>query len=368
LPFPGEDRAGLAGRQARRWQTCPQQVAVLRADLARLRGDVHGTIHLMRQVLSCLPAGERVLRFNADWNLARAHWVNGDLDQAEQALADLIAAAHAAGEYYLILAVCWELGRVQRAQGRLGAALATYRRALAVGAEAGSPSLPAAGIAQLGVAAVLYERGELAAALEQAAEGVARCRQLAGARLLAEGLVVLARVRQALGDQAGAVAAVAEAERIGPSPDVVDLFNPAPAARARLMLARGQLAEAAAWAAARGLDAGDPPSYPRECEHLLLARLLLAQGEPEARRARAAGRVRRADGTRRAIAGDDNVHGSSGAGHRVRHLGRDRRRRRRDRPPARRSPDPVAVLARDALHQRRLRHSRGDRRHGTAAT
>jgi LuxR family maltose regulon positive regulatory protein len=259
----------------------PATVAVLRADLARLRGDAHGTIHLMRQVLSRLPAGERVLRFNADWNLARAHWVNGDLDQAEQALAGLIATAQAAGEYYLILAVCWELGRVQRARGRLGAALATYRQALAVGAETGSPSLPAVGIAQLGVAAVLYERGELAAALEQAAEGVARCRQLAGARLLAEGLVVLAGVRQALGDQAGAVAAVAEAERIGPSPDVVDLFNPAPAARARLMLARGQLAEAAAWAAVRGLDASDPPSYSREREHLLLARLLLAQGEPE---------------------------------------------------------------------------------------
>jgi len=105
------------------------------------------------------------------------------------------------------------------------------------------------------------------------------------ARVLAEGLVVLARIRQALGDQVGAVAAVTEAERVGPSPDVVDLFNPAPAARARLQLAQGELADAAAWAAARGLHAGDPPSYPREREHLLLARVLLAQGQPEQARA-----------------------------------------------------------------------------------
>jgi LuxR family transcriptional regulator, maltose regulon positive regulatory protein len=256
-------------------------VAILRADLARLRGDADRAIRLVRQVLARLPAGERVLRFNADWNLAWAHWVNGELGDAGHMLADLVATAQAAGEYYLALAVSWELGRVQSAQGRLGAALATYRQALTGGAEVGGPSLPALGIAQLGVAAVLYERDELAGSLEHATEGVARCRQLAGARLLAEGLVVLARVRQAVGDQAGALAAVAEAEQTEPSPDVVDLFNPAPAARARLLLAQGQLAQAAAWAAARGLDAGDPPGYPREREHLLLARLLLAQGEPE---------------------------------------------------------------------------------------
>jgi len=106
-------------------------------------------------------------------------------------------------------------------------------------------------------------------------------RQLAGTRLEAEGLVVLARVRQALGDQAGALAAAAKAEQAGPSLDVVDLFNPAGAQRARLLLAQGQLAQAAAWAAARGLDAGDPPSYPREREYLLLARLLIAQNQPE---------------------------------------------------------------------------------------
>src|SRR5207247_9156779 len=114
----------------------------------------------------------------------------------------------------------------------LGVALGTYQQALAIGTEAGSPSLPALGIAQLGVAAVQYERDELVGALEHASEGVARCRQLAGTRLLAEGLVVLARVRQAAGDGAGALEAIGEAERVGPSPDVVDLFNPAAAERA----------------------------------------------------------------------------------------------------------------------------------------
>jgi LuxR family maltose regulon positive regulatory protein len=277
---PSEAGSDQLGWTASPLADMPGTIAILRADLARLRGDAGSAVRLMRQLVSRLPPAERVLRFNAEWNLARAHWVNGDLSRAEQAFAELITTARAAGEYYLVLAVGWELGRVQQARGRLGAALATCRQALAIGAELDSPSPPALGIARLGVAAVLYERGELAAALEHATEGVERCRQLARGRVLAEGLVVLARVREALGDQDGALAAVAEAEQVGPSPDVVGLFNPAPLERVRLLLERGQLDEGAVWAVAQGLDAEDRPSYAREREHLMLARVLLGQGEP----------------------------------------------------------------------------------------
>jgi len=279
---PAEEEVG-PGRDdwAAGWQEdVPEIVAVLRADLACLRGDAERTVRLGRQVLARVPAVDPLKRFLTGWILARADWLRGDLGTAERALASLVGTVRSAGEYFLTMTVCWELSRVQCARGRLGAALDTCRQALAIAAEAGNPALPTPGIAQLGVAAVLYERDELAAALELATEGMSRVRQLAGSRLEAEGLVVLARIRQALGDEAGAAAAAAEAERAGPSPDVVDLFNPAPAARARLLLAQGQLAEAAAWAVARGLDAEHSPGYPREREQMVLARLLLGQGEP----------------------------------------------------------------------------------------
>src|SRR5215831_15597428 len=54
------------------------------------------------------------------------------------------------------------------------------------------------------------------------------------------------------------------------------LLNPVPAWRARLMLARGEVAAAAQWASGRELEADDEPSYPREREYLVLARVLLA--------------------------------------------------------------------------------------------
>jgi LuxR family maltose regulon positive regulatory protein len=58
------------------------------------------------------------------------------------------------------------------------------------------------------------------------------------------------------------------------------LLNPVPAERARLLLAQGDLAGAARWTKEKGLGADDEPRYPSEPEHLLLARVLLAQGRP----------------------------------------------------------------------------------------
>jgi LuxR family maltose regulon positive regulatory protein len=62
---------------------------------------------------------------------------------------------------------------------------------------------------------------------------------------------------------------------------MVALFNPGPSERARLLLALGEVQEAADWVAARGLSNGDVPVYPREREYLVLARVLLAQDGPD---------------------------------------------------------------------------------------
>ena len=138
-----------------------------------------------------------------------------------------------------------------------------------------------AGIAHVGLADVLCEQDAFDAALEHAETGIERCTGLANRMPLAAGWATLARIRQALGDPAGALAAIREAERAGLSPEMTDLFNPVPVQRARLMLAQGDVAEAARWTAQRALSAEDEPSYHREREHLVLARVLLAEGRPD---------------------------------------------------------------------------------------
>ena len=71
-----------------------------------------------------------------------------------------------------------------------------------------------------------------------------------------------------------------EAERAGPSPAAAGLLNPVPAQRARLALAQGDTASAVRWTQRRGLSPDDQPRYTRERDHLVLARVLLAQDRP----------------------------------------------------------------------------------------
>ena len=101
----------------------------------------------------------------ARYHLAEVDWLTGKLTDAERAMSAILAEWANSDEWLVLLRVGLDLGAVQRAQGRLGAALRTYRR---LEARAGTAASALAGMAQVGAAIVLYERDELA---EAAARG-----------------------------------------------------------------------------------------------------------------------------------------------------------------------------------------------------
>ena len=166
--------------------------------------------------------------------------------------------------------------------GRLGAALATCRQGLERAEAAGQAALPASAGAHLGLAEILRERNELEGALDHATEGAALCRQLGYAQWQVTSLAALAWIRQACGNQPGALEAIGEAERVLPSQELVtDLIFPAAVQRVRLLLAQGQLAAVFDWVAARGLTGESKPDYAHERESLVLVRLRIAQQTPD---------------------------------------------------------------------------------------
>ena len=272
-----------AGRPVSSLANVPAGIAFLRAVLARLRGDAALASDYNRQALAQLGEDDWLMRYLVRWNQAAADWLGGRPGPAERGLTEVLAELRAAGQFFagfLAMRVCYDLGEVQRAQGNLDAALATYRQALE---EAGESSQTAiTGPAHMGLAQVLYERDELTAALDHATRGVTLCRQLTFTQSLATGLAVVARIRHAHGDAAGALEAIGEAGQAGLSPQVITLLNPVPALRARLLLAQGNVHAAAQWTTAAGLSPDDEPGYPREPEYLVLARVLLAQNDPGA--------------------------------------------------------------------------------------
>ena len=273
-PFePTADRAGslLANIAA--------GIALQRSYLAALRGNAEGTAAFASQALAELSEGEQMLSSIARCNLAEAEWLHGRLAEAERAFVSGIAGWRAASQHTVAAWGCHHLGQVQRAQGRLDAAARTGQQALdAITAPARS-ALPTAGPGYVGLGEVAYQRNELDTAFRHASEGIALCRQFAYLPPLAAGLATLAWIRQASGDPAGAREAIGEAVQAAPGP--AGLLNPVPAQRARLLLGQGNLTEAARWTTEGGLSADDEPDYPREGGHLVLARVLLAQGEAE---------------------------------------------------------------------------------------
>jgi LuxR family transcriptional regulator, maltose regulon positive regulatory protein len=273
-----EPYEALAGSAMSVLANVPAGIALLRAVLARLRGDAAFASRYDEQALAQLGEDDWLMRSFVRWNQAVADWQGGRLGPAERGLAEVLAERRAADDFFagfLAMRVCYDLGRVQRARGNLDAALATYRQALDASGEGGQP--PHLGMAHVGLAEVLYERNELAAALDHATQGVTLCRQLAFTAPLVAGLAILARIRHAQGDAAGALEAMGEAGHVELSPQVVALLNPQ---RAWLLLAQGDVTAAAQSTTAAGLSPDDEPDYPQEPEYLALARVLLARNAP----------------------------------------------------------------------------------------
>ncbi len=265
------------GRAASHLANVPAAIALGRTLLAVLHGDAERAITFGRRTLAQVGEGEWLLASHANGYLGVAEWLRGQLAEAERALSSSIVQGRVAGQPAMTAWGYQDLGRVQRAQGRLDTAAGTYRQALEVAAATSRTALPAAGIAYVGLAEVAYQRNELDTALRHLTEGLALCRQLNFTQPLATGLATLAWIRQAQGDAAGAREAMEEARQAAPGPGVAGLLNPVPAQRARLQLAQGDLAAAARWTQQRGLGPDDEPGYPREPEYLVLARVLLAQ-------------------------------------------------------------------------------------------
>jgi LuxR family maltose regulon positive regulatory protein len=256
----------------------PALIAIHRGFRAQLRGDAEETAAFASRALAETKEGEWRLSSTARGFLAMAEWLRGRLAEAERAFASSIAGWQAAGQPTLTAWHRYLLAQVQRALGRLDAAIQTYEQALRATAVPGRPPAPTVGLVYVGLAEVAYQRNELDSALRYVTEGIALERQFLPGTSPTAGLVTLAWIRQATGDPAGALEAIGEAGHA--SPTTAGVLNPVPAQRARLLLAQGDVAAAARWTDETGLHAEDEPRYPREPGYLVLARVLLAQERP----------------------------------------------------------------------------------------
>jgi LuxR family transcriptional regulator, maltose regulon positive regulatory protein len=255
-------------------------IALLRAQVAGVRGDGERETEFARAALARLAERERGPRFWARWLMVAADWHRGRMGQAESGFAEMLAEGRAAPDPHPLMTTCYPLGAVQRARGELGAALRTFREGLRFATDGGRFFPNQECEAHIGIAQVLYARNDLDGALQHATEAITLGRQVVESFLLALALDIMAWIQQAMGDAQAAVRMMDEALGVLPAMGAARHIYPGPAWRARLVLAVGRTGEAARWTEERGLTADDEVSYQQERAYLVLVRVLLARQEP----------------------------------------------------------------------------------------
>ena len=266
----------------------PAQIAIFRAGMALLQGDVATTKAQAERALTLIDDDDRLRQGSAAALLGLVHWNLGELDQAGRRYAQGVDHLLAAGSVSDSMGCSQALADIYLAQGRLRDAQVTLKRALTVADDGGGrrggggqPVLRGAADMHVGLSVIRRERNDLAGARRHLATSLELGEHAGLPQNPYRSRVAEARLRETDGDLDGALDLLDEAERryFGDfSPDV----RPVAAVRARLRIVRGELREAQQWADERALSPEDDLTYAREFEHLTLARLLLAQQSPAA--------------------------------------------------------------------------------------
>jgi LuxR family transcriptional regulator, maltose regulon positive regulatory protein len=256
----------------------PGSIAVQRAGLALVLGDVPETVKYARRALALASEDDYFRRGAAAALLGLASWRSGDLEAAHRSFADGMASLQNAGYISDAVGGSIALADIRIAQGRLREAMRTYEHALQLATEQGDPVMRGTADMHVGMSELHREHDNLEAATQRLLRGKEQGERTGFPQNRYRWRVAMARILEAQGDPDGALDLLDEAERLYVS-DFFPNVRPVAALKARVWVAQGRLGEALGWAREQGLSAHDEIGYLREFEHITLARVLLAEYE-----------------------------------------------------------------------------------------
>ncbi|MFL5655368.1 MAG: LuxR C-terminal-related transcriptional regulator [Ktedonobacteraceae bacterium] len=259
------------------------EVLAVRSQLAWWQGDLKEAFATARQSLELLPAQEMLWRGASILAVGLEELLAGKPDPARQAALEARARFEAIGNAYGARAATHMLGEVCSQQGELHAAAQVYRQVLA---EATEDPLDT-GNALTDLAVLSYEWNELQTAeqeVSQALELGKRHQEDLGKYhaeefLLVPASLVLARVLHARGETAQAQQLLQELVVLTQERKWPYLHREVLAGQARLALSVADLAAVQRWSTTIAQLGEDMRLVQQEREALIVARLLIAQGE-----------------------------------------------------------------------------------------
>ena len=265
----------------------PAAVESYRSALSLIQGDVSGTVVHAQSALTRAAADDYLTVASASALMGIAAWAEGDLCVAHEAYRTASDNLSRAGNIPDVMGCAITLADIEMTQGNLGQAQQTFQSALAQSKPGAGPLRGTADM-YVGLSRVARERGDLLTAADHLRTADQLGETVGLPQYPYRWRVGMAHLRAAQGDMAAAVALLDEAERVYVG-DFAPNVRPISAARARMLVAAGDLTGALGWARDRGITAADDLTYQREYEHLTLARVLLADHTTNRREAALAG-------------------------------------------------------------------------------
>ncbi len=296
------------------------EVAAIRATMAVMLDDAPAIVEAARKALEYLPPEQKYLRGLISTNLSVAYMLLGDLPATRQAVDEALRVGHAIGNQTLLYYAYICVGGIERAQGHLRRAVEALHKALeAAEIRAGSylwsrlppsnktPSadrakskattlgyVPIATLAHRHLADLLYEWNDLEPAQRHANLAIELGQSWWVRDEMIKSYVLLARVEQALGNDAAARNALKQAEELTDEHYAFYLVAQVGLPCIRQWLSDGFLQPAIRWGEKELQTLNFGPALPMPLDwpgsdlsfaqsYLLatLARLLLAQEKPE---------------------------------------------------------------------------------------
>jgi LuxR family maltose regulon positive regulatory protein len=243
------------------------QIAAMRATMALAQYQGETILAQSLRALEHLRHDTWSVRATATWTLGVAYNLQGDRGAARRAYTEAIALSQMSENTFTIILATLGLANIQEADNQLYQAAETYQRILSL---AGDTPLPIASEAHLPLARICYEWNDLEAAEFHGRQSL----RLAGQYGQGIDRFVLcetfrARLKLAQGDLAGAAALLAQAAQSARQQDFADRLPEIAATQIVTFLRQGKAA-----AAAHLVETHDLP--------ISQARVRLAQGDPSA--------------------------------------------------------------------------------------
>jgi LuxR family transcriptional regulator, maltose regulon positive regulatory protein len=266
-PFGGEDSSEILG-----------EVTTIRAAVAGLQGESSHAMDLSRRATELLTEDNQFLRCIIAASQGFAHRNRGDVAAASQAFAETAALGRSVGATYVALLAYKHLAELRMVQGRLRAAAEVCHQAFELVTERGK-RLPASSAAHVGMGKLLREWNQLDTATRHLMEGIELGERGGNVEIVFDGHLALARTRHASGDRVGAADALENARRLAERHGISAWAARVGAWQARMAAAQGDYWTGVRWSEECGLHVEDELSYPREFEHITLARVLIARDQ-----------------------------------------------------------------------------------------